>query len=160
VVAFTYEQLHAGGAHTGKEYVYRLFAYIVCHEADYPNNWVSHISRHTCQSTRRVFCLYQQRATRCYRNQREGSETCRIQRLTRLAYQQETKTNTPFPSFLFSPCVLVRTAPHLGCICVLARTNALLTLLRPKYETGLASRTKKEKMNQRGYIKNNTRTRK
>ena len=41
-VAFTYEQLHAGGPHTGTEYVYRLFAYIVCHEADYPNNWVSH----------------------------------------------------------------------------------------------------------------------
>ena len=28
-VAFTYEQLHAGGPHTGTEYIYRLFAYIV-----------------------------------------------------------------------------------------------------------------------------------
>ena len=36
-----YEQLHVGGAHTGKEYAYRLFTYIVCHKADYPNNWVS-----------------------------------------------------------------------------------------------------------------------
>ncbi len=41
-VTFTYEQLHAGGSHTGTEYVYRLFAYIICHEADYPTNWVSH----------------------------------------------------------------------------------------------------------------------
>lgn len=41
-VVFTYEQLHAGGPNKRMEYVYRLFAYIVCHEADYPNNWVSH----------------------------------------------------------------------------------------------------------------------
>lgn len=41
-ITFTYEQLHAGGPHTGTEYIYRLFAYIVCHEADYPNNLVSH----------------------------------------------------------------------------------------------------------------------
>jgi hypothetical protein len=41
-VTFTYKQLHAGGPHTGMEHVYCLFAYIVCHEADYPNNWVSH----------------------------------------------------------------------------------------------------------------------
>jgi hypothetical protein len=41
-VAFTYEQLHAGGPHTGTEYIFRLFAYIVCHEADYPINSVAH----------------------------------------------------------------------------------------------------------------------
>jgi len=41
-VAFTYEQLHAGGQHTGTEYNYRLFAYIVCHKADFPMNEVTH----------------------------------------------------------------------------------------------------------------------
>ena len=34
-VAFTYEQLHTGGPHTGTKYIYRLFAYIVCHEAEF-----------------------------------------------------------------------------------------------------------------------------
>jgi hypothetical protein len=39
-VAFTYKQLHAGGPNDGTEEVYRLFAYIVSDEADYPPNEV------------------------------------------------------------------------------------------------------------------------
>jgi len=39
-IAFTYEQLHAGGPNDETEEVYRLFAYIVSDEADYPPNEV------------------------------------------------------------------------------------------------------------------------
>ena len=39
-VIFTNEQLHAGGPNRETRQVYRLFAYVVSNEADYPNSEV------------------------------------------------------------------------------------------------------------------------
>ncbi len=50
-IAFTYEQLHAGGPNNGTEQVYCLFAYIVSDEADYPPNEV--FPETNCRKVRR-----------------------------------------------------------------------------------------------------------
>ncbi len=39
-IAFTYEQLHAGGPNNGTEEVYHLFTYVVSDEVVYPPNEV------------------------------------------------------------------------------------------------------------------------
>lgn len=43
VITFTHEQLHAKGPNTRTKVVYRLFAYIVCYEADYLNSEAYHV---------------------------------------------------------------------------------------------------------------------
>jgi hypothetical protein len=50
-IAFTYEQLHAGGPNNGTEKVYCLFTYIVSDEADYPPNEV--FPETNCRKARR-----------------------------------------------------------------------------------------------------------